>query len=86
MLFYEQSLYRETAVCVSQSCFALQINSDIILQLGNDHFMNRGQNAEAMKQDMEILFERISHIYNRKERWRIMIAQKENQFVRENDT
>ena len=40
--------------------------------------MNRGQSAEAMKQDMEILFERISHIYNKKERWRIMIAQKEN--------
>ena len=44
------------------------------MELGDESFMNRGLNAEAMKKDMENMFERLSHIYNKKERWRVIVA------------
>ena len=47
------------------------------MRLGDDQFHNRGLSAELFKKDIELLFERISHIYNKKERWRIMIAKKD---------
>lgn len=47
------------------------------MELGDENFMNRGLDSEAMKNDMDLMFERLSHIYNRKERWRIAIASKE---------
>lgn len=42
------------------------------MELGDDSFNNRGLGCESMKKDMDIMFERMSHIYNKKERWRIM--------------
>ena len=86
LLFYEEPLYRETAVCVTGRCCALRIRSDYIMELGDESFMNRGLNSEAMKKDMDLLFERLSHIYNRKERWRILLAAKEAEAARVNDT
>jgi hypothetical protein len=35
---------------------------------------------------MDLLFERLSHIYNRKERWRIAIAAKEAEAARASET
>jgi len=86
LLFYEEPLYRETAICTTSRCCALQIKSDYIMELGDESFMNRGLNSEAMKKDMDLMFERMSHIYNKKERWRIMIAAKEAEAVKVNET
>ena len=86
LLFYEEPLYRESAVCTSSRCCALQIKSDYIMELGDESFTNRGLNSEAMKKDMDLMFERMSHIYNRKERWRIMIAAKEAEAMKVNET
>lgn len=85
MLFYEEPLYRETAVCATPTCCALQIRAEIMLELGDDNFNSKGLGAEAFKKDMDLLFERISHIYNKKERWRLMIAAKESQAIKGND-
>ena len=49
LLFYEEPLYRETAVCVTGRCCALQIRAEYIMELGDENFMNRGLNSEAMK-------------------------------------
>lgn len=76
ILFYEEKTYRETAVCTSARCCILQIKSEYLFELGDESFMNRGLNSEAMKADMDLMFERLSHIYNVKERWRISIAAK----------
>jgi hypothetical protein len=86
LLFYEEPLYRESAVCVSNRCCALQIKSEYLIELGDESFMNRGLNSEGMKKDMDILFERMSHVYNRKERWRIQMAAKHNDTGKVNDT
>ena len=86
LLFYEEPLYRETAVCITGRCCALQIKSEYIMELGDESFMNRGLNSEAMKKDMDFMFERMSHIYNKKERWRIMIAAKEAEHAKVNET
>ena len=86
LLFYEDPLYRETAVCVTNRCCALQIKAEYIMELGDENFMNRGLNSEAMKNDMDLMFERLSHIYNRKERWRITIATKEAEAAKLNET
>jgi len=56
------------------------------MELGDESFMNRGLNSEAMKKDMDLLFERLSHIYNKKERWRILVAAKEAEAAKVNDT
>jgi hypothetical protein len=76
ILFYLEKTYRETAICSSSVCCILQIRAEHIFELGDESFMNRGLNAEAMKNDMDLLFERLSHIYNFKERWRILIDAK----------
>ena len=86
LLFYEEPLYRETAVCVTDRCCALQIKSEYLIELGDESFMNRGLNGEGMKKDMDILFERLSHVYNRKERWRIRMAAKQSNTSKVNDT
>lgn len=49
LLFYEEPLYRETAVCVTGRCCALQIRAEYIMELGDENFTNRGLNSEAMK-------------------------------------
>ena len=64
LLFYEEPLYRESAICITPKCCALQIRSEHIIELGDENFMNRGLNSEGMKKDMDILFERLSHVYN----------------------
>lgn len=74
MLFYSQPLYRETAICTTNRACVLQIKTDYLMELGDESFMNRGLNSEAMKKDMELMFERLSHIYNKKERWRVIVA------------
>ena len=56
-----------------------------MLELGDDNFNNKGLGAEAFKKDMDLLFERISHIYNKKERWRLMVAAKEAEVLKAND-
>jgi hypothetical protein len=76
MLFYEDKTYRETGICTTQRCCILQIKAEYVFELGDESFMNRGLNAEAMKADMDHLFENLSFIYNKKERWRIQIATK----------
>jgi CRP-like cAMP-binding protein len=76
ILFYLEKTYRETAMCSSASCCILQIRAEYIFELGDESFMNRGLGAEAMKNDMDLMFERMSHIYNFKERWRISIGAK----------
>ena len=48
--------------------------------------MNRGLNAESMRNDMDLMFERISHIYNKKERWRIEVARRESDAKKANET
>ena len=49
LLFYEEPLYRETAVCVTGRCCALQIKSEYIMELGDESFMNRGLGSEAFR-------------------------------------
>ena len=71
-MFYEEPLYRETAVCITSRCCALQIKCDYIMELGDESFNNRGLGSDSLKKDMDIMFEKMSHIYNKKERWRIM--------------
>ena len=39
-----------------------------------------------MRNDMDLLFERISHIYNKKERWRIDVAKRESEANKANET
>ena len=77
ILFYREPLYRETAVCASSICFALQIRAEYILELGDTTFGHKGLSAEAMRNDMDLMFERISHVYNKKERWRIDVSKRE---------
>ena len=77
LLFYEDPLYRETAICSTPKCCVLQIRSDFVLELGDESFQHRGLNSESMKKDMDHFFEKLSHIYNRKEIWRIEVAKKE---------
>ena len=60
----------------------MQIRAETMLELGDESFMNKGLGAEAFKKDMELLFERISHIYNKKERWRVLVAAKEAEIAK----
>jgi hypothetical protein len=64
VLFYEEKTYRETAVCTTPRSTILQLRAEYIFELGDESFMNRGLGSEAMKNDMDHLFERLSHIYN----------------------
>jgi len=82
ILFYAEPLYRETAVCTTTRCCALRIRADYIMELGDESFVNRGLNSEAMKKDMDQLFTRLSHIYNKKERWRIFLAATESEHAK----
>lgn len=86
ILFYQDPLYRETAVCASAKCCALQIRTDDLMELGDESFVHRGLGGEAMKNDVEVLFQKLSHIYNRKERWRIMVAAMEAEAAKAKDT
>ena len=86
ILFYRDPLYRETAVCSSPKCWALQMNTEDLMELGDESFVHRGLGGEAMKNDVELLFHKLSHIYNRKERWRIMVAACEAEAGKQKDT
>lgn len=86
VLFYREPLYRETAVCCSARCCVLQMSTHDLLELGDESFVNRGLGHEALKNDIELLFQKLSHVYNRKERWRIVIAATETEAAKAKDT
>ena len=56
------------------------------MELGDESFTNRGLGSESLKKDMDLMFERMSMLYNKKERWRIMIAAKDIEHAKKNET
>lgn len=82
LLFYKDPLYRETAICESRTCCILRISARDLIALGDSEFLRRSLNTEILRNDMDLMFEQIGHIYNQKERWRIKIAHKEMENVK----
>lgn len=86
LLFYKDPLYRETAICESKSCCVLRLNARDLISLGDQEFLRRNLDTERLRNDMDMMFEHIGHIYNKKERWRIQIAHRELENAQEPET